>query len=165
MAVVSDTSPLSYLILIGEVDVLHTLYGDVLIPPAVEKELRHPDGPGRTRRWIREPPTWLQVEKPPEESTWDIGGETEEKLWSLDPGERQAIQLAEASGPGPLVIDERDGRQVAKDVGVPITGTIGVLGEAASEGLVDAPEVVGRLQETSFRASEELYRWLLQRHS
>jgi predicted nucleic acid-binding protein len=41
VAVVSDTSPLSYLVLIGKIDALHVLYGEILIPPAVAAELSH----------------------------------------------------------------------------------------------------------------------------
>jgi predicted nucleic acid-binding protein len=61
VAIVCDTSPLSYLILIGEVDILADLYGHVSIPSAVAEELRHPDGPDATRRWINAPPGWLHV--------------------------------------------------------------------------------------------------------
>ncbi|PSQ77173.1 MAG: DUF3368 domain-containing protein [Bacteroidetes bacterium QH_6_63_17] len=170
MAVVSDTSPLSYLILIGEVEVLHVLYGEILIPPAVEKELRSPDGPGPPRTWIGEAPPWLHVEQPPVASSegWSLETEsleTEEKLQALDQGESQAIRLAEATGSELLIIDERDGRKVAKEVGLQITGTLGVLDEAASDRLVDARRAAERLQETSFRASSELYRWLIGRHS
>ena len=39
MIVVADTSPLNYLVLIGQIDVLKHLYGQVLIPPAVLAEL------------------------------------------------------------------------------------------------------------------------------
>jgi predicted nucleic acid-binding protein len=63
-----------------------------------------------------------------------------------------------------LVIDERAGRTVAKDLGLAVTGTLGVLDVAATEGLVNVAEVVGRLRTTSFRATPSLYRWLLNRH-
>lgn len=165
MAVVSDTSPLSYLVLIGEVDILSALYGEVTIPPAVEEELLSPDGPDSTRQWIKEAPTWLRVEKASRETPEGLGQETAEKLRALDRGERQAIHLAKATGSGLLIIDERDGRRVGKELDLRITGTLGVLDEAASEGLVDAQRVADRLRETSFRASSELYQWLVDRHS
>lgn len=165
MAVVSDTSPLSYLILIGEVEVLSALYGQIVIPPAVEKELRSPDGPDPPRQWIQEAPAWLHVEQPPRETPEGLGVDTEWRLRSLDRGERQAIQRAVEAGSELLIIDERDGRRVAKDVGLRITGTLGVLDEAASDGLVDARRVAERLRETSFRASSALYQWLVDRHS
>ena len=170
MPVVADTSPLSYLILIGEVEVLPHFYEEISMPPAVSEELRHPDGPGRTQRWIEDPPTWLQVENPPGQGSREVGSETQSMLHSLERGERHAIRLARSKedssqGKSLLVIDERDGRLIAMDLGLPITGTLGTLDEAASEELVDAERVAAQLKETSFRASEELYRWLIGRHS
>lgn len=163
--VVCDTSPLSYLVLIGEADLLPTLYGEVLIPPIVEEELRHPSGPFVTRQWIQERPSWLRVSQPPEEALKDLDSELVETLQALDRGEREAIRLAEGSGASLLVIDERDGRSVARRLGLSITGTIGVLDVAASDGLIDVVDVTRQLRDTSFRASPELYRWLLDRHS
>lgn len=139
MAVVSDASPLSYLILIEEVEVLCVVYGEILIPPAVEKELRSPDGPGPPRTWVEEAPSWLQVK----ESFWRNGGgvgpeKIEKRLRALGRGESQAIKLAGGAGSELLIIDEWEGRRVAKEAGLRITGTLGVLDEAATEGLVDA---------------------------
>ncbi len=94
MAVVSDTSSLSYLILIGEVEVLSALYEKTVIPPAVEKELRSPEGPGPPRRWSQAAPAWLHVKEPPREATESLSLKTDERLRSLDRGERQAIGLA-----------------------------------------------------------------------
>jgi len=165
VAVVSDSSPLSYLILIGEVEILSTLYGKLTVPPAVEEELRSPDGPSPVRQWIGEAPEWLHVKRLPEGIPERLSSKTKERLRSLDWGERQAIQLAESIGSELLIIDERDGRHIAKESGLRITGTLGVLDEAASDGLVDARSAAERLRETSFRASSELYQWLIDRHS
>ena len=41
MIVVADTSPLNYL-LIGHIDVLEAIYGEVVIPPAVQDEMPRP---------------------------------------------------------------------------------------------------------------------------
>jgi len=45
MIVVADTGPLNYLILLGHIEVLHILYGEVVIPPAVQDELLDPSAP------------------------------------------------------------------------------------------------------------------------
>ena len=55
MVVVTDTSPINYLILTGYVDVLPVLHGDVVIPQAVAWELRDPRTPERVRQWIAAP--------------------------------------------------------------------------------------------------------------
>jgi len=163
VVIVSDTSLLSYLILIGDTDLLGTLYGTVRIPPAVENELRHSDGPSAIRHWIADPPSWLGVASSAG-SLKRLRSETAEALRSLDRGEREAIRLAKRTDADLLVIDERDGRKIAESLGVPITGLIGVLDVAATEGIIDVADVVRRLRKTSFRASPELYRWLLARH-
>lgn len=40
MIVVSDTSPISNLILIERLDILHRLFGKIIVPPAVHLEVR-----------------------------------------------------------------------------------------------------------------------------
>jgi predicted nucleic acid-binding protein len=48
MIVVADTSPINYLVLIKEIEVLPKLYGKIVIPEAVREELL----PNR-RPWLR----------------------------------------------------------------------------------------------------------------
>ena len=62
--VVSDTTPLHYLILIGADSVLGKLYGQVFVPPAVMQELSHPAAPPENAAWIKSPPVWLLVQTP-----------------------------------------------------------------------------------------------------
>ncbi len=50
MIVVSDTSPLNYLVLVDAVYVLPEPYGEVIVPPAVREELHHPRTPDAVRR-------------------------------------------------------------------------------------------------------------------
>ncbi len=69
MAIVCDTSPLSYLVLIGEVEVLPELYGEVWVPSAVEEELLHPEGPPEVREQVGSGPEWLKVKSLSEKST------------------------------------------------------------------------------------------------
>jgi len=164
VAIVCDTSSLSYLVLIGEVDILADLYGQVSIPPAVVDELQHPDSPDATRRWINAPPGWLHVVSPSARVLCDSISAENEAFSVLDRGERAAIRLAVHEDTRLLVIDERAGRTVAKDLGLEVTGTLGVLDVAATEGLVNVAEVVDRLRTTSFRAAPSLYQWLLNRH-
>ena len=45
--VVADTSPLNYLILIGQVEVLPVLFERVFVPQIVENELRHSEPEGK----------------------------------------------------------------------------------------------------------------------
>lgn len=162
MTIVSDTSPISYLVLIGREEVIPELYGDVLIPRATRRELVHPQGPEAVRERIPGSPSWLNVEAAGLEDEGP-GAPKEEQgdLQDLDSGEREAILLAAGKSESFLLIDERAGRAVARKRGVKVTGTIGVLGAAAQKGLIDPVRAVRDLRETTFRASADLYRWLL----
>jgi predicted nucleic acid-binding protein len=62
--VVSDTSPLNYLVLIEAVHLLPKLVSGVLIPPTVAAELAHPRTPAVVRQWISNPPPWLEIVAP-----------------------------------------------------------------------------------------------------
>ncbi len=80
MIVVADTSPINYLLLIQEIDVLPKMYGRVVIPRAVQHELQQPVAPGVVRTWIKAAPSWLEIRTP--RDTPDAS------LAKLDPGER-----------------------------------------------------------------------------
>ena len=70
--VISDTSPLHYLLLIDVVDILPKLYSHILIPQAVLEELSHAETPDSVRRWLGQPPPWLEVRSvsmPPDPSS------------------------------------------------------------------------------------------------
>lgn len=51
MIVISDTSPINYLVLIGEIDLLPTLYGEIIVPPIVFDELSTDGSPIEVKRW------------------------------------------------------------------------------------------------------------------
>jgi predicted nucleic acid-binding protein len=103
MIVIADTSPINYLILIGEVEVLPALYGRVFVPPAVCDELQRVRASEAVRAWIAEPPAWLEVRAPSQSS--------DAQFSRLDAGERDAILLAEELRAGLLIIDEIRGRR------------------------------------------------------
>jgi hypothetical protein len=85
-AIVADTSPLNYLVLIQAFDILPSLYRRVLISPAVSAELAHANTPTAVRAWISQPPQWLEVV--------GLKQPVDPALAHLDAGEREAISLA-----------------------------------------------------------------------
>jgi len=95
--VVSDTSPLNYLITIEEVGILAALYERVLIPEMVFRELQHPRAPSPVREWIAQVPAWLEVHS--------VHISASKDSVALDPGERDAISLALAFGIGTILIN------------------------------------------------------------
>jgi predicted nucleic acid-binding protein len=144
MVVVADTSPINYLVLIGQIEILPRLYARILIPPAVLQELKHPAAPVPVREWAARPPGWLEVLSP--KSSVNVA--------QLDPGESEAIALATEMHVEVLLIDEQAGRREAARRGLKVAGTLSVLDEADQAGLIDFDAAVARLRQTSFRISQ-----------
>jgi predicted nucleic acid-binding protein len=151
MIVVADSSPLHYLILLEQAEILRRLYENVLIPDAVTVELRAASAPRRVSEWMSRPPSWLRTVEVPAEDIVSVADE-------LDLGERAAIALAERIGADLLLIDESAGRAEARRRSLLVTGTLGVLRAAAEAGLLDVRDVVSRLRATNFYVDEELLR-------
>lgn len=145
MIVVADTTPVNYLVLIEEIEILSLLYGRVVIPASVSKELLHPQAPPAVRQWISNPPAWLEIATPKTIAT--------EVLAHLDSGERDAILLAEEMDADLLILDELKGRRAAESRGLAVIGTLGVLRDAASLNLLDLPAALERLSRTNFHLS------------
>ena len=61
MTVVSDTSPLNYLILIGSDELLMDLFGTIAVPAAVIGELQSPHAPTEIHKWLAHKPDWIEV--------------------------------------------------------------------------------------------------------
>jgi predicted nucleic acid-binding protein len=144
MVVVADTSPINYLVLIGQIEILPGLYNRVVIPPAVLRELKHPAAPEPVRDWSAHPPDWLEVLTP----------KNVVSIARLDLGEAEAIALATEINAEVLLIDEQAGRQEAARRGLKVAGTLSVLDEADQAGFVNFDAAVARLRETSFRISQ-----------
>jgi predicted nucleic acid-binding protein len=156
MIVVADTSPINYLILIGEIETLTKMYGRVVIPRAVREELLRPSAPEMVRIWMSQLPTWLEVHTPV--------NAPDASLAALDPGERDAIILAGELNADQLIVDDRQGRHEAEKRGIRVIGTLGVIREAATLGLLDLRTAVKRLEATSFHIAPEILTRLLKDH-
>jgi predicted nucleic acid-binding protein len=155
VTVVSNTSPICYLAVLGCADVLPALFGHVFIPHAVHRELSDEGAPQSARALVASPPSWLELR--------DVTTVPDASLDNLDPGEREAIALAEEVSADLVLLDEAAARRLATVRGLRVTGLLGVLTEAAALGLIDLPEVIARLRKTNFRASAELLKAVLDR--
>ncbi|NER96779.1 MAG: DUF3368 domain-containing protein [Symploca sp. SIO1B1] len=156
MIVISDTSPLCYLLLIGQIELLPQLYGQVLIPQRVQQELSDERSPAIVRNWINNSPNWLTVAT--------VDDKDEPDLAVLDAGEKAAIILAEQQEANLIIIDDGKGRKIARSRGLRVTGLLGVLNDAALQNLVDFPDAISRLQQTTFFAPEKLIQSLLKQY-
>lgn len=148
MLVVSDATPLHYLVLIDEIDVLHNLYGRVIVPEAVVEELSVAKAPEQVRHWVTSLPEWVTIgrARPLASLPFEF----------LGPGERQAIALVQDSGGGILLTDDLQARNAAESVGIQVVPTIRILSTAGDLSLVDFSRVLRRLRQTNFRVSQEV---------
>lgn len=160
LLVVCDSTPLIYLARLDRFDLLRQLHELVLIPQAVWNEVavngaRFVDG---TEVQVAVTAGWMRVETP-------VGHlqVSPSEAEDLDPGESEALQLA-VERDAMIAIDESHGRDVAKRLGLRVTGTVGILVRARHEGLIPAlaPELA-RLRQTTFRVSEAVIREALAR--
>ena len=147
MLVVSDTSPLNYLVLIEAIGVLPVLFSDIYVPPAVMEELLHPAAPQPVRDWANAPPEWLRIRAP--------GGIVE--VPGLGRSETEAIALAEELHADAILIDERDGSRIAHQRGIAVVGTLAVLANAVVQNLVNQGEITNRLSKTNFCGPMNLF--------
>lgn len=122
--VVSDTSPLHYLILCGAETALPRLFSHVVIPPMVFSELQQPNTPPIVRQWARALPPWAAVQAP---KSLDLS-------LNVDAGELEAICLAREIEAAAVLMDDRAGRSAATHCGLAVIGTIGLLERAAAWG-------------------------------
>jgi len=150
--VVSDTTPLHYLILIGQETVLEKLYGQVIVPPAVLQELSHSAAPIEVIAWAKAPPAWLQIQTPTHVPTqFDL----------LDFGERQALALAQEIRAELVLLDDKAARRAAERESFKVKGTLGIVADAAKIGLLDFRKTVETLQQTSMHLEPQLAQRLI----
>jgi predicted nucleic acid-binding protein len=154
--IISNTTPINYLVLIDQINVLRHLYAHVMIPQAVFGELQDEGTPGKVKAWVASHPEWLEVRT--------VSAPLDPMLASLDVGEREAISLAKEIQADALIIDEPDGRDAAKRQGLRVIGTLRVLYDAAEAGLCELEQTYDDLQQTTFRAHPQLFRAFLDAH-
>jgi len=150
--VVADTGPLNYLRLIDQIDLLPRLFEAVHVPQTVHAELAADGAPQVLRDWIAAPPSWLITRPNPD---------TGLVLPKLDAGEHAAIVLAEDLKASLLLMDDRTAVRAVLARGLEVVGTLGILDQAASAGLVDLPAALSRLIATNFRVHPQLIEALL----
>ena len=155
MIAVADTSPVCYLILIGEIELLPRLFSQVLLPEAVVLELLHHDAPGEVRGWASNLPPWVRIEETAVPAT--------SGLETLQAGEQAAIVVAESCSADIILLDEKAARRIAAARGLRVTGLLGVLGEAATRGLLELAPAINQLRTTNFRSSPALLKATLDR--
>ena len=157
MIAVSNTSPITNLAAVGQLNLLQQLYGTIIIPQAVYQELT---SAGDTIPGAIEVQTfnWIQVQQVTNRTL------VESLLNQLHQGESEAIALAIELQADRLLIDEELGRKVAADNKLKFTGILGVLIEAKQRGLISSVKSVldNLINQAEFWVTEALYNRVLQ---
>jgi predicted nucleic acid-binding protein len=154
--IVADTGPLIALAKINQLDLLRHFYKKVSIPETVFAEatldLSWHDA-SRIHTFVEQ-----YVEITPDKQS----GIVKDLFMRLDAGEAQALALANALN-CPVLIDERRGRTVAKQMNISIVGTVGLLVKAKQEGLiVELKKYLSEMTEHGYRLSPALIRQALE---
>lgn len=144
--IISDTSCLILLDKIGELDILHKLFGTITTTSEVAEEFGQPL------------PSWFEIMQPVDKNYQSIIEA------SVDKGEASAIALAIESDDCLLVIDDLKGRKFALQLGLTIIGTIGVIVDAKLAGVITSVKpILAKIKATNFRITEGLELLILKR--
>lgn len=155
MKVVVNATPLIALALIERMGLLEQMFAQVLVPTAVYEEVTV-TGTGRPGADEITRAYWLWVVSPEAVPT------IEPMLLGLDEGEPQVLLLAREVQPDWVLIDERQARRVARAMGLPVKGTLGILPAAVLAGLLprkEALDALPRLLEGGIRISARWQTW------
>lgn len=159
MPVVSNTSPILNLAIVARLDLLRQQFGQIQIPPAVLDELKiDEERPGSQPIKAAIIAGWIQVQPVSNQTLIQLLKQT------LDGGEAEAISLALELQAEWILLDERDGRKVAKSLGLYVTGVLGILLRAKQSGELSSlqPALEDLTQKAGFRIAPELLAKVLQ---
>ena len=153
--VICNTSPLLYLHQVSQLELLPNLYGTVIVPSAVEKELH-----AGHERGVNVPEVsaidWIQIRAPME-------GNLLPAVVDLGRGEAEVIALGLELEGSLLVLDDQLARRIAKLNRLSFTGTIGVLVRAKLKGFLPSVRpVLKELKKTTMWLPEELVKLALE---
>lgn len=142
--IISDTSCLILLEKIGELELLHKVFGEILITQEIADE------------YGLNLPEWISIQNSTNKNYQKI------LEASVDKGEASAIALAVELVDCLLIIDDLKGRNLAETLGIKITGTLGVILEAKLSGKIKSVKpLLGKIKQTDFHFSEELEKKIL----
>ena len=148
--VVSDTSPLLNLALIDRLDLLEVQFHGVTVPRQVWSELTEGSDGLEPLQGLRDDGVLRIVEVERSDLFVEI-------VHELDLGETAAICYAVEHDADLVLLDERDGRRVARRHDLDMTGVIGILLRGSKTGEIDLESELDALREAGFWISDDLY--------
>jgi hypothetical protein len=158
MPAVSNTSPILNLAVIDRLSLVREQFTTVAIPKGVLKELRIEENlPGSKKILDALEAKWLQVEEIQDSAMLRI------LKRELDVGEAEAISLAAETSAQWILLDESEARRIAKDLGLKVTGVLGILLRACRQNRIPSLRTeMERLREKAgFYIADQLFEDLL----
>lgn len=154
MIVVSDSTPLIHLAKVGHMEILFSLYKEILITKEVYREaveegiLLENEDAGVIQDYVGKS---IHVKSPKSSSMHLV------EKYVIHRGEADSIQLAKEIGAQLILMNERDGRNAAKSEGLNVRGSIGILFEALKAGVINEMEALKILEK--FRDNPQVF-WI-----
>ena len=145
--VIVNNTPLVALWSLDQLSLLRELYTEIWIPPVVKAEFIEIEPIARQASLDRAP--WIKTVRLTRLQRASYAG--------LHRGEASVLALAEEHNARLVIIDELKARRYAQQIGLHITGTIGVLLLAKERGLIDAIKpLIQKLQACGLYLSSSL---------
>lgn len=155
MIVISDTTPLSELAKVGQVELLQGVFGSLIVPHEVYDELTQGNHPAIVALQAVD---WIEVRSVSDSQKVS----TLRTQIQLGLGECGAIILAEELGADRLLLDDQEARREALSRNLPVIGTVGVLLLAKQLGLISGVrQILDDLIAQGTYISQQLYQYVL----
>lgn len=161
MIVVSDTTPIISLLKIDQINLLESLFGEVIVPRAVYDELTVNTLFSNEAELIKNC-SFIKIADITNREAVNLL----RRVTCLDLGESEAIIYTDETNANLLLMDEVKGRVVAKQMGLNVTGTIGILLEAHDDNLIASEQITSAItimKRTDRHISQNLYDLLLKK--
>ena len=137
--IIADTSCFIILTNIGEIDLLHKIYGEITTTIDIAIEF------GETL------PEWVEIVS--------VKDKYRQQLLEIqiDKGESSAIALAMEIPNNTAILDDYKARKIASQLGINFTGTLGIIIKAKLKGIIPSIKpFLEKIKQTNFRLSVEL---------
>lgn len=137
--IISDTSCFIVLNNIRELDLLHKVYTQIITTPDIATEYGEPL------------PEWVEIVTVKDKYSQRI------LEMQIDKGESSAIALALETPDCTIILDDYKARKIAEQLGITITGTIGVIIKAKLKGIIPSiKQILEKIKQTDFRLSADI---------
>ncbi len=159
MIIVSDTTPIITLSKIERLDLLQKLFENIMIPSAVYNELTS-NAQFQEEAKVISDAEYIKVVEVEDSKAVELL----QRATGLDLGESEAIIYTDSYKSGLLLIDETKGRKVAKQMGISVMGTVGILMAAYDEKFISSYEIreyIKIMKNVGRHISDKLYAQLL----